>query len=82
MLTNYIRAAIRHAHYEFLEEDKVFYGEIPACKGVMATGDSLEACREELKDILEGWLILSLQFNDQIPEIDGISFKVKPLLNA
>lgn len=82
MLTDYIRAAMRQAHYEFLEEDKVFYGEIAPCKGVMATGETLEVCRQELKEVLEGWLILSLQFNDPIPEIEGISFQPKPKVNA
>lgn len=30
MLTEYIRAAMRRARYEILEDDGTFYGEIPA----------------------------------------------------
>jgi predicted RNase H-like HicB family nuclease len=82
MLTDYINAAMRHAHYEFLKGDKLFYGEIPTLHGVMATGETLEVCRDELKSVLEGWIIVSLQFNDPIPEIDGITFKPKQLIHA
>ena len=82
MLTDYINAAMHHAHYEFLKEDKVFYGEIPVLQGVIATGDNLEGCREELQSVLEDWIVISLQFNDPIPEIDGIMFKPKQMINA
>jgi len=82
MLTDYINAAMHKAHYEFLKEDKVFYGEIPLLQGVIATGNNLEDCREELQSVLEDWIIISLQFNDPIPEIDGILFKPKQLVNA
>lgn len=44
MLTKYLANAMRKAHYEFLENDKQFYGEIPVCKGVYATGKTLEEC--------------------------------------
>jgi predicted RNase H-like HicB family nuclease len=70
---DYIQAAMRKAHYDFVEEDKVFYGEIAVTPGVWGTGQTLEACREELQQALEDWIIGSLQFNDPLPEIDGIS---------
>lgn len=82
MLTDYIRAAMRIAHYEFLEEDGVFYGEVPPCRGVIASGKTLEECREELKSVLEGWIILSLKRNIKIPEINGITFESQPVINA
>lgn len=82
MLTDYINAAMHHAHYEFLKNDKVFYGEIIGLQGVIATGDTLEDCREELQSVLEDWIVISLQFNDPIPAIDGIAFQKKQLANA
>ena len=36
MLTDYTTAAMRHTHYEFLKEGKVFYGEIPKLQGIIA----------------------------------------------
>src|ERR1035438_8342307 len=51
MLTAYLRAAMRQARYEIVEDDGSFYGDIP---GVRANSKTLEACREELESVLEG----------------------------
>jgi len=73
MLTAYIQAAMRHAHYEVIEDAKPYYGEIPACPGVWATGQTLEDCRQELQEVLEDWIVLGLRLGHPIPQIDGIS---------
>ena len=52
MLTKYLKTALQHARYEMLEEDQQFYGEIPECNGVHATANTLEACREQLEEVL------------------------------
>lgn len=71
MLTNYIQAAMRLAQYEILE-DQTFYGEIPGLQGVYANASTLENCREQLQEVLEGWLILGLRLGHPLPEIEGI----------
>jgi predicted RNase H-like HicB family nuclease len=71
MLTNYIRTAMQKATYELLE-DGTFYGEIPDCQGVWANAATLEACREDLQDALEGWIILGLRLGHTLPILDGI----------
>ena len=43
MLTSYLRAAMRQARYEFVEDDGSFYGEIRAIPGVWANAKTLEA---------------------------------------
>ncbi len=48
MLTSYIQAALRRAHYEILSDDSSFYGEIPGFEGVLANAPTLEACRRDL----------------------------------
>ena len=53
MLVKYIQAALRHAKYELLAADGSFYGEIPHCNGVYANASTLEACCEELAEVLE-----------------------------
>jgi predicted RNase H-like HicB family nuclease len=58
MLTDYIRAAMHRARYEILLDDGTFYGEIPGFDGVYANADTLEACREELREVLEEWILL------------------------
>lgn len=77
MLTEYISAALHKAHYELLPEDKLYYGEIPGFEGVYATAENLEDCREELRSVLEDWLLLSIYKNLPIPVIDNISLEVK-----
>ena len=63
MLVEYIQAALDHAHYELIEDEEPYYGEVRELQGVYASGRSLEECRRNLADVLEGWLILSLRKN-------------------
>jgi predicted RNase H-like HicB family nuclease len=73
MLTDYIHAAMHQATYELLPDGEGFYGEIPALEGVWANAPTLEACREELRRVLEGWVVLGLRLGHSIPVIDGIN---------
>ena len=66
MLTDYIRAAMRRAKYEILA-DRTFYGEIPDFQGVYADASTLDECREELQEVLEGWIVLGLRFGHTLP---------------
>ncbi|MGI8784448.1 MAG: type II toxin-antitoxin system HicB family antitoxin [Acidobacteriota bacterium] len=45
-------------------------------KGVWANGPTVEACRRELVEVVEEWLILKLRDNDPIPPIEGIEIKI------
>ncbi len=49
MLTAYINAAMRSAHYELLEGGEGYIGKIPGIQGVWANANTLEACRDELR---------------------------------
>ena len=72
MLTNYIHAALRQAKYEIIEGG-LYYGEIPGFEGVWASTVTLEACREELRETLEDWLVLGLRMGHSLPVVDGIN---------
>jgi predicted RNase H-like HicB family nuclease len=76
MLTNYIRAAMRKATYEILSEGS-FYGEIPGFQGVYANAKTLEACRDELREVLEGWIVLGLRLGHSLPIVNGINLVVE-----
>lgn len=82
MLSNYIQAAMRQAEYEILTEDNSFYGQIPKLQGVWANAPTLEACREELQEVLEGWIILGLRNGHTLPVIDSMNLtpELKPLV--
>ena len=77
MLTKYIQAAMKQAKYEIFPEDGSFYGEIPICEGVYANTATLESCREELQEVLEDWILLSLTLNLPLPALDGIDLTIR-----
>jgi predicted RNase H-like HicB family nuclease len=77
MQMNYIDAAMRHARYEILADDSSTYGEIPECRGVYANADTMEACRTELAEVLEDWLLVRVQNNLALPIIDGFELKIE-----
>jgi predicted RNase H-like HicB family nuclease len=72
MLTKYIQKAMEGAEYTILE-DGTYCGTIPTCPGVIAFDSTLEACRCELQDVLEGWILLGLQDGDPLPVLGGIN---------
>lgn len=76
MLTEYIQAAMRRARYEILE-DSTYYGEMPGFQGVYANAGTLEDCREQLREVLEGWLVLGLRLGHSLPVVDGISLAIE-----
>lgn len=78
MLTEYIAAAMRRATYEILPDDGSFYGEIPGFQGVYANAATLEACREELQEVLEEWIVVRLTDNLELPSVDGLELSIKP----
>ena len=80
MLTNYIKAAMRKAKYEILSDDGTFYGEIPEFNGVWANADTLEACREELEEVLEEWILFRVHDNLPLPIVEGVEPKIKEVV--
>jgi len=74
MLTRYIQAATKRAQYEMLD-DKTFNGSIPGFEGVWANEPTLEACREELQDALEDWILLGVSLNHRLPVVDALELK-------
>jgi len=76
MIRAFIQAAMRHAHYEQIDQPgDPYYGEIPSLEGVVACGATLEQCRENLEDALDAWVVLGLQLGHAIPEIDGVTLE-------
>ena len=80
MLLEYIQAALRHAKYEILDEDGCFYGESPECNGAYATAETLEGCREQLREVVEEWVLLRVHKNLPLPVIDGIELTIQEVV--
>jgi len=75
-LTDYLRAALREATYEILPNGEGFYGEIPGFQGVYANAGTLEACRQELEEVLEEWVLVRVSQNLDLPRAGGIELKI------
>ena len=78
MLTEYVEEALRRARYELIEDEETpYYGEVLDLPGVWACGPTLEACRQELKDVIEGWILLGVRQSLDIPPLgdggDGVN---------
>ncbi|NAS89838.1 HicB family protein [ANME-1 cluster archaeon AG-394-G21] len=69
MITEYIEAALSKAKYEMIEDEEPYYGEVPELEGVWATGKTLEECRKNLVEVIDGWIILRLRKGLPIPPI-------------
>ncbi len=77
MLLEYVDLAMRKAHYEILADDGKYYGEIACCPGVYSTAETLEACRSELREVLEEWILVRVSRGLRLPTIDGVRLAVK-----
>lgn len=75
MFAEYIQAALRRAKYETLEDD-TYMATVNGLRGVIAIGESIEECREDLIGVIEGWIALRLKMGDMIPAIDGVTIDV------
>ena len=77
MILEYVQAALRHARYEILPDDGTYYGEIPQCRGVYANAATLEECRDQLREVLEEWILFRVHRNLGLPTIDGIELTIR-----
>ena len=77
MIIEYIEAAMSEAKYELIEDEELYYGEVPELKGVWATGKTLEECRKNLADVIDGWIILRLRKGSPLPPLGA--YKIEEL---
>ena len=74
-LTGYIQKALAQARFKKMD-DGMYFGEIPACRGVWAQGRTQSACKKELQEVLEDWLLLKLRDGDEIPSVGDYQLKL------
>jgi len=69
MIPEYIEAAMSKARYEIIEDEEPYYGEVPELEGVWATGKTLEECRKNLAEVIDGWIVVRLRKGLSLPPI-------------
>jgi predicted RNase H-like HicB family nuclease len=77
VLSDYVERALAEATYDKLE-DGTFAGRIPPCLGVIAFGETLRACEDELRSALEDWILVGLKLGHPLPIIAGIDLNRSP----
>lgn len=75
MFSEYIGAALRRAKYEPLENG-TYMATVEGLRGVLATGETIEKCREDLIEVIEEWIAIRLQRGLAIPDLDGYEVNV------
>ncbi len=73
-LSRYVEAALRQAEYE-RDENGVVIALVPEASGFFAQGDNYEEARENLRDVIEGNIMLALQLGLDIPRLAGVSIE-------
>jgi predicted RNase H-like HicB family nuclease len=81
MLNEYMGKAMQHAEYEEIDDGTIF-GTIPGFEGLWANAPTQEECEKELRDVLEGWILLGIAHHDDLPEVDGMKLEIGKIVNA
>ena len=71
MIRQYVEQALRMARYDKLE-DGTYYGEVPRLRGVLASGETLEACREQLAEVVEKWILVRVAKGLDVPSLGKV----------
>ena len=70
MISEFVEQSLKRAKYKVLG-DGMYYAEIPRLRGVWAQGKTREECRQELREVIEEWLLLKVHSHHPVP---GFSF--------
>ena len=76
MITRYLERALDRATYRMLP-DGTFAATVRGLRGVVATGATLEACRRDLADVVEEWLLVRVARGLEVPSLDGATVRVR-----
>jgi predicted RNase H-like HicB family nuclease len=77
-LARYVEAALKRAKYA-RDENGAMIAQVPNASGFFAQGDSFEEARDNLRDVIEGNVLLALQLGITIPQMPGITIEERPL---
>ena len=72
-MAEYVYNAMAKADYQVLE-DGTYYANVFLCPGVWATGDTIEECREALKDVLAEWLLSAYEDEDPLFDLSELAW--------
>jgi predicted RNase H-like HicB family nuclease len=76
VIVKYIEKALRRARYTQVDPG-VYCAKVPGLRGVIATGATLEACRDQLAEVVEAWVLVRVARGLAVPSLGGVTVAVK-----
>lgn len=73
-ISAYVETALKLAEYE-KDENGIVIASVPNISGFFSQGENFEETRENLRDAIEGNILVALQFGFEIPKIPGTEIK-------
>ncbi len=58
-------------------EDGSYSAEVRGLKGVVAIGDTFEACRTLLEEVVEEWVLVRVSRGLDVPALGGVKIRVR-----
>jgi len=66
-ITQYIQNLLRKAEYEYDKETKSWCASVPDLPGVYAQANTVEETREQLVEVIEDYILVSLREKQKLP---------------
>ena len=76
-LAQYVEQALKIARYS-VDEQGLVLAKVPGASGFFTQGESVEETRNNLRDVIEGNVIVALQLGLAIPRIEGAPIREYP----
>jgi predicted RNase H-like HicB family nuclease len=76
MIIAYVEQALKGAAYEKLE-DGTYVAEVEGLRGVLGAGTSLEACRTNLAEVVEEWVLVRVSRGLAVPTLGNVTVEIK-----
>jgi len=76
MISKYIDEALHRAEYTVVDGNE-FCATVTGLPGVIATGRGLEACRNQLAEVVEEWVLVRVSRGLPVPRLGTIRVQVK-----
>jgi predicted RNase H-like HicB family nuclease len=81
-IMSYIETMLRRANYEFDGQTKSWCASVDALPGAYAQADTVEDVRAELAEVIEEYVLVSLQEGHPLPEFKNFRKPSKVTVNG
>jgi len=74
-ITNYIENLLRKAQYEYDKETKSWCASVKDLPGAYAQADTVEEVREQLAEVIEDYVLVSIREKQSLPDFKKLSLE-------